>query len=375
MEGRSATSSDRDTRFMKEALRQAKRGVGRTSPNPAVGAVIVRKGEVVSRGYHRAAGLAHAEVEALNKLGGKAFGHTLYVTLEPCNHWGRTPPCTEAILRAGIRRVVVGMMDPNPKVTGGGCAYLRSRGVEVRTGVLEDPCRRLNESFVKFVASGRPFVAVKSALTLDGWAATSTGHSKWITNEKSREYVHHLRDRMDAVLVGVGTVLADDPLLTARPRAGRGKDPLRIVLDTHLRTPLGAKIMHLDSSARTILVVGPEVDPEHVKPHEQAGASILRCPTKNGKIDLQVVMGILGKLDVTSLLVEGGASIIGSILREGLADKFYIFKAPKILGGDDGLPMAGGPGPKRMDDCMRLRDIRVRRYGEDTLIVGYPERR
>jgi diaminohydroxyphosphoribosylaminopyrimidine deaminase/5-amino-6-(5-phosphoribosylamino)uracil reductase len=363
---------EQDIRCMKEALRQARRGLGRTSPNPAVGAVIAREGRIVSKGYHHKAGSAHAEVEALNKLGKKARGHTLYVTLEPCNHWGRTPPCTEAILRAGIGRVVVGMMDPNPKVTGGGCRFLAERGVQVATGVLGEACRRLNESFVKFATTGRPFVTVKSALTLDGWTATSTGHSKWVTSERSRRAVHLLRDRVDAVMVGVGTVLADDPSLTTRLGRGRGKDPMRIVLDTHLNTPTNAKVLQGGSSAQTVLVVGPDVVSERLAPFEKAGASIIRCPARSGMIDLKVFMDILGKLEVTSLLVEGGASVIGSLLREGLVDKFYVFKAPKFLGGDDGVPMARGPGARRMEDCLTLRDVQVKRYGGDTLIMGYP---
>ena len=358
---------------MREALRQARKGLGRTSPNPAVGAVIVRKGRIIATGFHRKAGMPHAEVEALDKLGGKAPGATLYVTLEPCNHMGRTPPCTEAIIGSGIKRVVVGMMDPNPDVRGGGCEYLKENGLSVTAGVCERECRRLNEAFLKFITSRQPFVTVKSALTIDGWTATATGHSKWITNEKSRQAVHLLRDRVDAVMVGVGTVVADDPLLTTRFKRGRGKDPLRIVVDTHLRTPPTAKILNHDSSSNTTIVAGSGADSGDLRAFQKKGVSTITCPTKAGKIDLAALMGILGNMGITSLLVEGGASIIGTLIRERLVDKFYIFKAPRILGGDDGVPMAAGQGPKRMDQCLGLRDLRTRRYGDDILFIGYPD--
>jgi len=358
---------------MRDALRQARKGLGRTSPNPAVGAVIVRNGKVIARGYHHRAGSPHAEVDVLKKLDGKAPGDTLYVTLEPCNHYGRTPPCTKTILSSGIKRVVVGMEDPNPDVSGGGCEFLKKNGISVKTGVLEEKCRRLNEAFIKFVSLRRPFVTVKSALTLDGWTATATGHSKWITNDKSRQFAHRLRDRIDAVMVGVGTVLADDPFLTTRLKNGRGKDPLRIVADTHLRTPGKAKIINHNSSVKTYLAVGPDPAAKDLAKFEKKNVSTLVCPLKDGRIDLGSLMDILADMSVTSLLVEGGSSIIGSMLQGRLIDKFYIFRAPKILGGDDGVPMVAGPGPNKMDQCLTLRDTEVRRFGEDILTVGYPE--
>jgi diaminohydroxyphosphoribosylaminopyrimidine deaminase/5-amino-6-(5-phosphoribosylamino)uracil reductase len=365
--------NDLDEKFMREALRQARKGMGQTSPNPTVGAVIVRNGKVLSTGYHREAGLPHAEVEALNKLGAKATGDTLYVTLEPCNHYGRTPPCTEAIVSSGIKRVVVGMKDPNPGVSGGGCEFLRDNGIQVKAGVLETECRQINEAFLKFVTSRRPFVIVKSALTLDGWTATATGHSQWITNDKSRQFVHRLRDQVDGVMVGVRTVLADDPLLTVRLRRGRGRNPLRIVVDTHLRTPVNARILHQDSSSNTLIAVSADVPAEERRRFQREGVSILTCPTRGEMIDLGALMDILGTMSVTSLLVEGGASIIGSMLRERLIDKFFIFNSIKILGGDDGIPMAAGPGPKRIDQCLALKDIQTRRFGNDIMIVGYPD--
>jgi diaminohydroxyphosphoribosylaminopyrimidine deaminase/5-amino-6-(5-phosphoribosylamino)uracil reductase len=359
---------------MREALRLARRGLGRTSPNPAVGAVIVRKGEIIAGGYHQRAGSPHAEAEALSKLGKKAKkGDTLYVTLEPCNHHGRTPPCTEAILRSGIRDVVVGMRDPNPRVTGGGCDYLAEKGVKVRIGLLERECRRMNEFFVKFVTTGRPFVVVKTALTLDGWSATSTGHSRWITNQESRQFVHRLRDVVDAVMVGIETIIFDDPSLNTRLKNRKGKDPIRIVLDTNLRIPEHAKVLKQGSQALALVVAGEDVPAERQEKVRELGASILLCPTKEGRIDLQVLMDKLGAMSITSILVEGGATLMGALIREKLIDKFYVFKAPKILGGSDGIPMALGPGPKKLDQGLILKDTEVKRFGDDVLVIGYPE--
>jgi diaminohydroxyphosphoribosylaminopyrimidine deaminase/5-amino-6-(5-phosphoribosylamino)uracil reductase len=362
-----------DIRFMQEALRQARKGLGRTSPNPAVGAVVVRDGNIVATGYHRKAGLPHAEVEALSRLGRAGEQDTMYVTLEPCNHQGRTPPCTEAILKSGIRRVVVGMKDPNPDVSGGGCARLRKAGIEVVSGVLAPQCRRLNEAFITYITRKRPFVTLKSALTLDGWTATSTGHSQWITNERSRQFVHRLRDRSDAVMVGVGTVLADDPEMTARLKRGKGRDPVRIVLDTRLRISPDAAILHHHSPAETLLVVGDQVPASKRNPFERPGVSLVTCSAEAGEIDLTGLMDILGQRQITSLLVEGGAAVAGSLIRAQLVDKFYFFLAPKLLGGGDGMPMASGPGPLSMDGCVGLKDARVRRFDGDVLIEGYPK--
>ena len=359
---------------MREALRQARKGLGRTSPNPAVGAVIVRNGGVIATGYHHRAGMPHAEVEVLTKLGYKGReDDILYVTLEPCNHYGKTPPCTEAILQSGLKRVVVGMKDPNPGVLGGGCDFLRQHGVEVRTGVLEAECRHLNEAFIKFVTSGRPFVILKSALTLDGWTATATGDSKWITNEKSRQFVHVLRDRTDAIMVGVGTILTDDPYLNTRLKRGRGKDPLRIIVDTHLRTPPQAKILHNESPADTLIAVGLDVSPDRIGRFPENRVSILACAIRDGRIDLDALMDRLGEMSITSVLVEGGSGVIGTLLRERLADKLYVFRTPQILGGSDGVPMAAGPGAGKMNQCITLKDIQIKRFEEDIMTVGYPE--
>ena len=361
-----------DLKYMKLALVQAKKAAGRTSPNPAVGALIVKDNRILSRGYHRKAGLPHAEVEALNRIGGYCPGATLYVTLEPCNHIGKTPPCTESILRAEIARVVVGAMDPNSGVRGGGSRFLTGNGLEVRTGVLEKECLSLNEDFFAFITTGRPFVIAKSAQTLDGWTATSLKDSKWITNEKSRRFVHGLRDRVDAVMVGAGTVVADDPSLTTRLQNKKGENPLRIILDTHLRSPVEARIFNDEFPDRTLLVVGEDEAGEKLESIRKRGISILACPTKDQHIDLKKLMVKLGRMSITSLLVEGGSFVLGSMIRERLVDKFHIFKAPKILGGNDGVPMAAGPGVKYMRDCTMLKNVQYRRFGEDMLFTGYP---
>jgi diaminohydroxyphosphoribosylaminopyrimidine deaminase / 5-amino-6-(5-phosphoribosylamino)uracil reductase len=362
-----------DEKFMKEALRLARRGLGRTSPNPAVGAVIVRGDRVIAGGYHRRAGSPHAEVNALAHLKERARpSDTLYVTLEPCNHHGRTPPCTTAILEKGIKRVVVGMGDPNPNVSGGGCEFLASKGVKVRTGILEGECRRLNEAYIKFVTSGRPFLIAKTALTLDGWTATSTGHSKWITGDASRRFVHRLRDGVDAVMVGIETVLADDPLLNTRLKGGKGRNPIRIILDTHLRIPHRARVLSHRDASLTWIVVGDDVPPEKREGYETDRVMFLPCPKKKGRIDLGVLMDRLGREFVTSVLLEGGSTLMGAMIRERLVDKFYIFKAPRLLGGEDGIPMARGSGVRRMDESIGLIGLKIRRFGEDVLFVGYP---
>ena len=360
-------------KYMKLALREARKGLGRTSPNPAVGAVIVGEGKVIASGYHHRAGTPHAEVDAFGKIENRAPGGTLYVTLEPCNHFGKTPPCTELILKSGVKKVVVGMKDPNPLVTGGGCEYLEKKGLEVVTGILKDECFALNESFTKFISTGRPFVMAKSAITLDGWTATSTQHSQWITNEKSRGFVHKLRDRVDAVMMGIGTVLADDPAMTARFKVKQGKDPIRIIVDTNFRTPPGAKVMQHQSSAHTIIATSIDGSRRYQEsgPHPK-GVETLVCPTVAGRIDLTALMEKLGEMSITSVLVEGGSMILGAMLRSQLIDKFYVFIAPKILGGGDGIPMVAGRGPKTMEESLRLQNIKVRRFGDDVLISGYP---
>ncbi|MFZ1984546.1 MAG: bifunctional diaminohydroxyphosphoribosylaminopyrimidine deaminase/5-amino-6-(5-phosphoribosylamino)uracil reductase RibD, partial [Desulfatitalea sp.] len=320
-----------DADYMALALELAAQGAGRVSPNPMVGAVVVNEGQVVGQGFHQAVGGPHAEVHAIDAAGERAAGATLYVTLEPCTHFGRTPPCTEKIIGAGIRRVVVAMTDPNPDVQGGGNAVLASKGIEVVSGVRELEARRLNESFLKFIHTKRPFVVLKMAATLDGRIATSTGDARWVTGEAARAQVHRLRHAMDAILVGVGTVKADDPELTARLADGQGKDPMRLVLDTRLTMSKRAKVLTQTSTAPTYVVCGPEASDVDRRRLAANGAHILDASVKKGHIDLAALMAQLGKMGVASLLIEGGAQVAGSALAADIVDKVVLFYAPKLL--------------------------------------------
>ncbi len=365
---------DIDERFMKKAIRLARRGLGSTSPNPVVGALIVKNEQIISSGYHKRAGAPHAEIVALSKAGERARESTLYVNMEPCNHYGRTPPCTGAILESGVRKIVVGMPDPNPHVPGGGCEFLRSKGVEVKCGVLEEECTRLNEVYIKYVTKGKPFVILKGALTLDGWIATQTGNSKWITGEKSRKFVHTLRKRVDAIMVGVETIIADNPLLTPYLARRSDRAPVKVIADTNLRIPLHSRVFNSPKSALTIIAAGSNVSNNKRKTIEGLGARVINCQTRGGRIDLADLLDKLAEMSISSILVEGGATIFSSIIREGLVDKFYIFLAPKILCGDNGIPFARGPGCDTIENCLTLKVLMVRRFDDDIMIEGYPRR-
>ena len=356
---------------MKMALELAEQGRGWTSPNPMVGAVIVKDGKIVGKGFHQAAGGPHGEIHAINDAGEKARGATLYVNLEPCNHTGRTPPCTQAILRSGIKRVVAGMKDPNPGVTGGGLAFLKSEGLDVSVGVCEDECRHLNEIFIKYTTTSLPFVILKCAATLDGRIATRTGDSKWITNPLSRQFVHELRHAVDAIMVGKGTVLKDNPRLTTRLENRKASDPLRIVLDTHLSIPSNASLLHLVSKSDTLIVFGSSASAEKKRALEGPNVRFLELDDEAGQIDLTGLVRELGNMGVTSLLIEGGSRVNGSALRAGIVDKVYMFYAPKIYGGDDGVPIFAGSGIEFMEQSMRLNNISVRRFEDDVMIEGY----
>ena len=363
-----------DEIFMKKALMLARRGLGRTSPNPAVGAVLVRDDRVVGSGYHKRAGAPHAEIEALSLAGKAARDATLYVNLEPCNHYGKTPPCTKAIVESGVRRVVVGITDPNPHVTGGGCEHLRSKGVEVTCGILHEECAQLNEAYITYITAGRPFVSLKVALTLDGWTATRTGNSKWITNERSRKQVHILRKRVDAVMVGVGTVITDNPRLIPYLLRSSSPNPTRVITDTHLRIPLDSMVLDSRASDLTIIATGSKVSRQKKCAVEERGGKIIPCRLKKGRIDLSDLLKKLAALEICSVLVEGGATLFDSFVRDKLVDKFYVFFGPKILGGDDGVPFTRGPGCDIMPRCMELAVNRVKRFGDDIVVEAYPRR-
>jgi len=360
-----------DHEYMQEALTLAKTAKGFTSPNPCVGAVVVKNNTIVGRGFHKAAGLAHAEVEALDDAGIKARGATLYVTLEPCNHFGKTPPCTQKIINAGIKRVVVGCSDPNPDVCGEGLKYLKSKGLEVLSGVLESQAQILIEDFIWYVQNKKPFVTLKCASTLDGHIATSTGDSKWITNEKSREFVHVIRHEVDAILVGSGTLHADNPSLTSRIQGVKTKDPVRIILDTHLSIKEDAKVLTQKSNAETFIITGPKISMEKKLLIESRGAQIIQIPLKEQKLDLNKLMIKLGEMSILSLLIEGGSIVAGSVLKQGIVNKVLFFLAPRFLGSSDGVPMFDGEGPKLIKDAFELKNMDVTRFDNDILVKGY----
>jgi diaminohydroxyphosphoribosylaminopyrimidine deaminase/5-amino-6-(5-phosphoribosylamino)uracil reductase len=369
----------REDRFMRVALAEAEKGRGRTHPNPVVGAVIVRGGKAIAAGHHAQAGGPHAEIAALLGAGERARGAEIFVTLEPCNHFGRTPPCTEALLAAGVTRVVFGSSDPNPSVRGHGARRLREAGVEVVRGVLRADCDASNEQWFKFIARGLPWVHLKAAMTLDGKLATAAGDSRWVSGAASRALVHRLRDSLDAVLVGVGTALADDPRLTvrlARPGkgvavAGRGvppRDPLRIVVDSTARLPPGARMLRQRSRAATMLAVTARAPRARLAALERAGATLLICKTtRAGRVDLRHLLEQLAGLGLTSVLVEGGAAIFGSFLEQRLWDELSLFVAPKVAGAG-GPSWAGFSGPRAMRAALPLSQVRVRPVGEDLLI-------
>jgi len=366
----SVHQEDTDKLYMRRALRLAARGSGWTSPNPMVGAVVVRNGRIVGEGYHRRVGGAHAEVNALRQAGEAARGATLYVTLEPCNHHGRTPPCTEAVLAAGIRRVVVGMKDPNPRVSGGGLEKLRSEGVDVMAGVLEEECRALNQPFLKWASRGVPHVTLKAAATLDGRIAARTGDARWVSNEKSRRYTHRLRHWLDAILVGVGTVLADDPLLTARLPGSPCRQPLRIVLDGGLRLPESSQLVRTAAEAPVLAVCGEDAPKDKRRRLEDLGVEVLPVPRAESGCDLAALLRELGNRSVTSLLVEGGARVHGSFLDRGLADALALFLAPKILGDAEGVPVFRGRARLNMQEAAGLYGVRIRRFDTDLLVTA-----
>lgn len=357
--------------YMKLALKLGARGAGWVSPNPMVGAVLVKDGHIIGKGYHRRVGAPHAEVEALRQAGEAARGADLYVTLEPCNHQGRTPPCTQAVLAAGVRRVVIAALDPNPQVAGGGAEYLKSQGVVVETGVLEEEARRLNEAWFHWVATGLPWVIAKAACSLDGKIATASGESQWLTGPAARAYGHRLRHRVDAILVGIETALADDPQLTTRLPRGRGQDPIRVVLDSRLRLPLTAKLLHLDSPAPTWVACTSEAPKEKIKAIKDLGAEVIVFPPDAGRVPLKPLLKLLGQQQVQSLLVEGGAEVLGAFFDQRLVNQCYFFFAPKILGGQKAPGVVGGLGVTHLGEAHIARELRIRRVGVDILVSCY----
>ena len=361
-----------DEYWMKRALHLAEKGRGRTSPNPMVGAVLVKDGVAVGEGYHAKAGEAHGEIVALREAGAEARGATLYLNLEPCAHFGKTPPCAPEVIEAGVRGVVIGMEDPNPLVKGKGIEILRKAGLEVKVGILEKECRMLNEVFCKYILKKEPFVILKVAATLDGKTATRNGDSKWISGEASRRLVHRLRNQVDGVLVGIGTILRDDPLLTARVRGGR--DPHRIVLDSRLKTPEEARIIR--TSPSKAIIAATALAPKHkIERFEKRGVRIFIFDSKEGMVDLKSCVSRLGEIGITSLLVEGGSQVNGSFLDEGLIDKLLLFLSPKLMGDPQAPGIFGGRGISNLQEAIALKEMKTKKIGEDMLIQGYLERR
>ncbi len=355
---------------MRRALEVAARGRGSVSPNPMVGSVIVRDGAIVGEGWHLRPGEPHAEVLAIRAAGTSARGGELYVNLEPCAHHGRTPPCVEAIAAAGIRRVVAAVRDPDPRVNGLGFARLAGSGIEVAEGVLEDQARRLNETYLCWRATGRPFVTLKMALSLDGKMATGSGDSRWISGESSRRRVHRMRAESDAVMVGAGTLLADDPRLTARCADQPDcRQPMRVIVDGRLRTPPESRVL-AEPGGRVLIFTREDAAEDRVTRLQDAGAEVIRVPLAGDRVDLEAVLADLGKRDVTSLLVEGGAGLLSSFLSGRLADRATVFVAPMFIGGTDSpAPFAGGGAP-RVADALRLVEVEVERLDDDVMVTG-----
>jgi diaminohydroxyphosphoribosylaminopyrimidine deaminase/5-amino-6-(5-phosphoribosylamino)uracil reductase len=354
-----------DLRYMKRALSLAKKAEGMTSPNPLVGAVLVKFGRILAEGYHLRPGLPHAEAIVLERAGSKARGSTLYVNLEPCCHLDkRTPPCAQAIIKAGVKRVVIGMIDPNPKVSGRGIELLKKAGIKVQAGLLEEEAKRLNEIYIKHITTGLPFVILKIAMTLDGKIATETGESKWITSLESRRYVHRLRSKVDAVLTAIGTVKADDPELTVR--LVKGRSPVRVVIDPELEIPPQAKVLRTPPT--TIIFTKTEVRNPTSDLSFPEGVEVEYFNSE--RLDLKEAMKSLYRRGITSVMIEGGASLNYYALKDGIVDKVMIFIAPKIIGGRNSVPAVGGVSTS-LQTPWRLRNLKIKHIGEDILIEGY----
>ncbi|MFN2339981.1 MAG: bifunctional diaminohydroxyphosphoribosylaminopyrimidine deaminase/5-amino-6-(5-phosphoribosylamino)uracil reductase RibD [Halanaerobium sp.] len=368
-----------DQKYMARAIKLAILGEGSASPNPMVGAVVVNAGEIVGEGYHRQYGGPHAEVIALDQAGEKAKGAVLFVTLEPCSHYGKTPPCAKKIIESGIKRVEVAMVDPNPKVAGRGLEMLREAGVKVELGLFEEEAKKINEVFLKYIKSDYPFIFLKKAQTLDGYIASKSGDSKWITNSKARIEGHKLRHKVDAIMVGIGTVLADNPSLTARLEDKDAIDPLRIILDPLLEIPLTAKIINQDSTADTLIITSSSFPPARAAEAQKKKEKLL----KNDKVkimsfetntenyfDLRELLKSLHDQEISSILVEGGAKLSHTFLNQNLVDKFYYFIAPKIYGGSDGVASFCGSGPELMSDSIELKVIEQKNLGDNLLLIA-----
>jgi diaminohydroxyphosphoribosylaminopyrimidine deaminase/5-amino-6-(5-phosphoribosylamino)uracil reductase len=359
---------DRKKHYMQMALALAKRAEGRTSPNPLVGAVLVKNNRVLSRGYHKKAGLPHAEIEALDRAGRRARGATLYVNLEPCAHFGRTPPCVDRIIRDGVKKVIIGMRDPSPLNNGKGIRRLRRHGVDVVTGVLRKESLDLNSIFNLYITRKRPYVAIKVAQSLDGKIATFTGNSRWITNESSRRFVHRLRGRADAVLVGVNTVIKDDPQLNVRIKNSK-RQPVRVILDSKLKTPKKSRV--LKNRPEGVIIATTRCAPrKKIAEFRKMGIDVVSFKEEKGMVDIRSLLRYLASRGISYLLVEGGGAVISSFLNKDLADEIFIFISPKIIGGRNAVTSVEGEGVRSVKEAFRLKNIELRRFKEDILVQG-----
>jgi diaminohydroxyphosphoribosylaminopyrimidine deaminase/5-amino-6-(5-phosphoribosylamino)uracil reductase len=363
--------SPEDYGFMGMAYGLAAKAIGRASPNPLVGAVIVRRGVIVGTGFHDGPGKPHAEIVALRRAGRRAEGATVYITLEPCVHWGRTPPCVDALLQARPKRVVVSDLDPNPLVYRKGVGRLRRGGVRVESGLLAERNRRLNEAYIKYITRRVPFVTLKAAVSLDGRMATRTHESRWISSPAAREYVHLLRAEADAVMVGINTVLRDDPRLTVRHPQWKDKTLVRAIMDSRLRLPLDARILGTLDRGPIVVFCGAEAPRKKAEALEQRGVRVVRLPARGGALDLGRALAWLGRNEVAGLLVEGGSALASSILENRLADKLVLTLSPRLIGGAGSPAFVAGEGCSRLSEALPLKGLRVFSVGPDIVAEGY----
>ena len=359
-------------KFMKLALELASRGKGATSPNPMVGAVLVRNGKIVGKGYHRKAGSLHAEVVAIKDSRGKAKGATLFVNLEPCVHYGKTPPCCDEIIRARISKVVIGMKDPNPLVNGKGIRKLKIHGIEVEVGVMEKEAEELNEAFIKSIKTGTPFVIMKSAMSLDGKIATRSGQSKWLTSKESRKFVQELRLGVDGIMVGIGTILKDDPRLSLRIKKREVNPPAKIIVDSQLKIPLRAELFSSKPDSEIIIATTASNGNERkLRKLRKMGAEIIQTRSRGGRVDLQELMKELCRKGLRSILLEGGAELNASAINEGIVDKVFYFYAPILIGGRNAKGTIGGEGITKLQDAGKIDIKEIKKIGKDLLVIGY----
>lgn len=360
----------KEYQYMQRAFELAKKGVGRVNPNPLVGAVIVREDKIIGEGYHEFFGGPHAEVNAFRSATESVAGATMYVTLEPCSHYGKTPPCAEAIVKNKIAKVVIGMLDPNALVAGKGVKLLEDNGIDVEYGYLCEELSQINRVFLKFIQRKLPYVIMKTAMTLDGKIASKTGDSRWVSNEKSRVRVHQLRNELSGIMVGVDTVIADDPILTTRLENEEGRNPVRIVVDSSARIPLESKIVNTADQAKTIVVVTEKADSIKIAGIQELGNDVLMVKSRNGRVDLPDLMLKLGEAGIDGILLEGGATLNFSALEAGIVDEVMSFIAPKIIGGVNSKSPVGGEGIDKMKDAIELEDIKYEQLGQDLMLRG-----